>query len=85
MTRDDLLTLARTLAESRGVKLSTVSVWATGGMNHLLFDRLSPRAPRAGGSRLTLENGAAAWFRQHWPRGLKWPVGISRYERSGVR
>ena len=85
MTRDDLLTLARTLAERRGVKLSTVSVWATGGMNHLLFDRLAARAPRVGGSRLTLENGAAAWFRQHWPANLKWPSGIPRYGRPGAR
>ena len=38
MTQDDLLLLAHILALTQGVKLSTVSVWATQGSNPMLFD-----------------------------------------------
>ena len=74
MTQDDLLRLVHILALTQGVKLSTVSVWATNGSNPMLFDRL---AAGRGCSTLTLET-AATWFRLNWPRDLEWPSGIPR-------
>ena len=41
MTQSDILLLARTLAAARGVKLSTVSRWATRDTNPMLFGRLA--------------------------------------------
>jgi len=41
MTQDDLLLLAHILARTQGMKLSTVSVWATHGSNPMVFDRLA--------------------------------------------
>jgi len=74
MTRHDLLLLARILAETRRVRLITVSKWVTAGTNHLLFDRL---ARGEGCSTQTLAR-AERWFRQHWPQHLEWPSGVPR-------
>ena len=86
MTRGDLLLLAQTLAEARGVKLVTISRWATRGSNPQLFDRL---AAGRGCSTHTAER-VGAWFQRHWPRHVEWPPSVPREgpavarERSGV-
>jgi len=41
MKQSELLLLARTLAEARGVTLNTVSKWTTRDTNPMLFDRLA--------------------------------------------
>ena len=86
MTQGDLLTCARVLAEARGVKLVTISRWATRGSNPQLFDRLA-----AGRSCSThTAERVGAWFQRHWPRHVEWPPGVPREkpvearERSGA-
>ena len=81
MTEPDLLLLARIVAEARGVKLGTVSRWATRDTNPMLFDRL---AQGRGCTPRTCER-AAAWFRQHWPRHVAWPRGVPRQEPAEAR
>ena len=81
MTQDDLLLLAHILSRVRGVKLSTVSVWATGGTNPMLFDRL---AAGRGCSVQTMDR-AVAWFAANWPAHLEWPSGIPRGGPSEAR
>ena len=76
MTQSDIPLLARTLAEARGVKLSTVSRWATRDRNPRLFDRL---AAGHGCSTRTVER-IGGWFEQHWPRNVEWPPGVPRQE-----
>ena len=80
MTQSDLLLLARTLAEARGVTLSTVSRWATRDRNPMLFDRL---AAGRGCTPRTVDR-IGRWFRNHWPRQVEWPPSVPRQERAGA-
>jgi hypothetical protein len=60
MTQSDILLLATTLAEARGVKLTTIGRWATRRTNSLLFDWL---AAGGGCTPRTVER-FGAWFRE---------------------
>jgi hypothetical protein len=75
MTQSDILLLARTLAAARGVKLSTVSRWATRDTNPMLFGRL---AAGRGCSTHTVEL-VGEWFERFWPRNVEWPPSVPRH------
>ena len=81
MTEGDLLLLARIVAETRGVKLGTVSRWATRDTNPMLFDRLA----RGRGCTPRTVDRAATWFQRHWPRNVEWPPGVPRQEPAEPR
>jgi len=67
--------LARIVAKASGVKLGTVSRWATRDTNPMLFDRL---AQGRGCTPRTIER-AAQWFHEHWPRNVEWPPTVPRH------
>jgi hypothetical protein len=81
MTQSDILLLATTLADARGVKLAAVGRWVTRGTNSPLFDRLA-----AGGacSSRTVDL-AGAWFLRFWPRHVEWPAGVPRETPAEAR
>ena len=74
MTKNDLTELARTLAQSDGVTLSTVSMRVAKNGN--FFKRLED----GGGCTLATYRKHSQWFSDHWPEGLAWPVDIPRPE-----
>jgi hypothetical protein len=74
MTQSDILLLARTLAEARGVKLATVGRLVTSGSNSALFDRLAAGHGCAPGT----VDLAGAWFLRFWPRHVEWPSEVPR-------
>ena len=81
MTQSDILLLARTLAEARGVKLVTVGCWATRRSNSLLFDRLA-----AGGCcKPRTVDRVGAWFQRFWPSHVEWPPEVPRGEPAETR
>ena len=69
----DLLQLARTYAEHRGLKLGTVSLRAA--RQGALFAKLA-----RGEQDLTFgrRDKIARWFSQNWPADLDWPADIPR-------
>jgi hypothetical protein len=81
MTQGDLLLLARTLAEARGVKLVTIGRWVTRGSNPQLFDRLAAGGTCSSRTRRRVGD----WFCAHWPRHVEWPPSVPREEAIEAR
>jgi hypothetical protein len=79
MNTTQILTLAKSYAEKRGLKLSTVSTYATG--DGRVFERLSA------GRTCTVRRAEkiALWFSDHWPEDLAWPSDIPRPKRAAKR
>ena len=81
MTQSDILLLATTLAEARGVKLATVGRWVTRGTNSPLFDQMAAGGVCTPGT----VDLAGAWFRRFWPRHVEWPPSVPRERPIGAR
>jgi len=78
LSADDLLLLARTYADCRGISLITAGVHSAG--NDKIFVRL------ADGRTCTVRSleRAAQWFAANWPKGLAWPESVPRPTRPGA-
>lgn len=74
--RDQILTVARTYCDARGLSPSRVST--------LVFnDGKKIGAIEAGGDLLTDKfEQAMVWFSDHWPDKATWPADIARPEVS---
>ena len=72
MTEEQLLNLARVLAEHRGWTLSTVATYAAG--DGKFFKRVEEgTSPRGNTIRRV-----ADWFDENWGDDLDWPASIPR-------
>lgn len=74
--REQILTLARVMAEHIGRSEQTISMRVYG--NRRLFDRLRS------GCSLTVDtyHTVKGWFAENWPPDLPWPAGVLRPGKS---
>lgn len=67
--RNNLLLLARTYAEAKNIRLSSVARYTHG--DPPFYDKLAKAKPA--GFTVRKYDQAIAWFRKNWPEGLEWP------------
>lgn len=72
MTVENLILLATTYGQHRGLAVSTVATYAA--LDGKFFKRLSEGA----GCTLAKADRVTAWFDGNWPTDLDWPVDVPR-------